>query len=158
MAGSPGHSHQDRALSPRVVPRLVSLSGGQGRKPVQTQDREESLGVGRCWRSDVHKVPLRPEDRFQTPGASRDSRVYSQPRGPSFPQEAILHPCPLVYKAHGCSRDIQGLPSSWPRPPLADGPANSPAGSPLTPPSLCNLRACPSARSCVASPLLVVYT
>ena len=41
-----GIPHQDRVLSPRVVPRLVSLSGGQGRKPVQTQDREESWGWG----------------------------------------------------------------------------------------------------------------
>ena len=127
-----GIPHQDRVLSPRVVPRLVSLSGGQGRKPVQTQDREESLGVGRYWRSDVHKVPLRPEDRFRTLGGSRDSRVYSHPWGPSFPQEAILYPCPLVYKAHGCSADIQDFHRPGHGPHWQTG-SQTPQQAPLSP-------------------------
>ena len=83
----------------------------------------------------------------QRPGASRDSRVYSDPRAPHPPGS---HPSSLsfLHKAHRCSGDVQGLPSScnWARKLPRGLPSH-----PTTPAPPCDLRAGPVCRSCAAS-------
>ena len=90
----------------------------------------------------------------QRPGASRDSRVYSDPRASHPPGS---HPSSLsfLHKVHRCSGDMQGLPSSckWARKLPRGLPSH-----PTAPAPPCDLRAGPVCRSCAASPLLVVYT
>lgn len=89
----------------------------------------------------------------QRPGASRDSRVYSDPRASHPPGS---HPSSLsfLHKVHRCSGDMQGLPSSckWARKLPRGLPSH-----PTAPAPPCDLRAGPVCRSCAASPLLVVY-